>query len=49
MTLPKALAAILQIPSKESSLAVLVQQGHIEIWTLGAIRASLETPLIDLL
>ena len=48
LTLPRALTAIMQIRPKESSVAVLLRQAHIEIWTLDTLRASVGVPLVEL-
>ncbi len=48
LTLPKALTAIMQIRPKESSVAVLLRQAQIEIWTLDTLRASFGVPLVEL-
>jgi DNA-binding transcriptional regulator/RsmH inhibitor MraZ len=47
LTLPRALAAIMQIRSKESSVALLLLQEQIEIWTLETLRASMTVPLSE--
>jgi len=49
LTLPRAIAAIMGIRPKENVFAVLLAQDRIEIWTLEAARASLATPLADLI
>lgn len=47
LTLPRVLAAIMQLRPKESSVALLFFQEHIEIWTLETLRASLTVPLSE--
>jgi hypothetical protein len=49
LTLPRALAAIMQIRPKESSVALLLFQEHIEIWTLETLRTSLAAPLAEII
>ena len=49
LTLPRALAAIMQIRPKESSVALLLFPKHIEIWTLEALRASVDTPFAEVI
>jgi hypothetical protein len=49
MTLPRELAAIMEIRPKESSVAFLFPQQRIELWTLEAVRASLAFPLSGLI
>jgi hypothetical protein len=48
LTIPKPLAAIMQVRPKESTVAMLLSGGHIEIWTLDLIRASVRVPLSEL-
>jgi hypothetical protein len=48
LTLPKVLAAVMQIRPKESSLAILISPQHIELWTWDTLRASMAIPLTDL-
>jgi hypothetical protein len=45
LTLPKLIAAIMQIRPKESEVALLYVQEHIEIWTIEALRSSVTAPL----
>jgi hypothetical protein len=49
LTLPRALAAIMQIEPKKSSVALFYSQAHIEIWTLDTLRASMAVPLTELI
>jgi hypothetical protein len=49
LTLPRPLAAIMQIRPKESSVALLHFQKYLEIWTLEALRASLAVPLAEMI
>ena len=48
ITLPKPLAAIMQIRPKESEVALLFIQGHIEIWNMENLRKSVTTPLTEI-
>lgn len=49
MTLPKLLTSIFQVRPGEESVAVLVNQGHIEIWSFEALRTAITPPLQQLL
>ncbi len=49
LALPRALAAIMGVQPKESSVAVLFLQDRIEIWTLETLRAGVATPLTELI
>jgi hypothetical protein len=49
LTFPKVLAAIMRIRAKEDSVALLYSPGHVEIWSLDTLRASVSTPLSDLI
>jgi hypothetical protein len=49
LALPRALASIMQIRPKESSVALLFIQEHVEIWTLETLRASMTTPLTEII
>ena len=49
LPLPRSLAAIMEIRPKESSVALLFIQDHIEIWTLETLRASVSTPLTEII
>src|ERR1019366_8244456 len=44
LTIPKTLAAIMQIRPKESSVALLIAQPHIEIWTMETLRGAVDMP-----
>jgi bifunctional DNA-binding transcriptional regulator/antitoxin component of YhaV-PrlF toxin-antitoxin module len=46
--LPKWLALIMGVESKERSVALLHLHGYIEIWNLELLRASLDKPISDL-
>lgn len=47
LTVPKAIAAIMQIRPGESELALWFVHGHIELWTLEMLRSAVTTPLTD--
>lgn len=47
ITLPKTLAAIMQIRPKESTVAILFPEAHLEIWTMDLIRKSMSVPLSE--
>jgi hypothetical protein len=49
LTLPKTLAMIMQIRPKEGSVALLLVQEHIEIWTVETLRASMAVPLTEII
>lgn len=49
LTLPKTLAAIMEIRPKESSVALLSFRQHLEIWTLETLRASIAVPLAEII
>ena len=49
LAFPKTLATIMQICPKETSVALLDLQEHIEIWTLELLRASATKPLTEIL
>jgi len=49
LSLPKPLAAIMQIRPGESDVAALSFQEHIEIWTIDTLRSSQTTPLAELI
>lgn len=49
LTLPKSVAAIMQIRAKESDIAVLLLHGHIELWTIETLRSSVTTPLSEII
>jgi hypothetical protein len=48
LTIPRALAAIMQIEPKES-IALLTLHKRIEIWTIGELRAAVASPLSDII
>jgi hypothetical protein len=49
LTLPKAMAAIMQIRPGESEIALWFLHGHVELWTIEALRSAVTTPLTDIL
>lgn len=49
LTLPRPIAAIMHIRPRESDIAALFLQGHIEIWTIETLRSSVTTPLIQII
>lgn len=49
LTLPKPVAAIMQIRPGESDVAALLVQGHIEFWTMELLRSSVTTPLSQII
>lgn len=49
MTLPRPIAAIMQLRPSESSLAAFFLQGHIELWTMETLRSSVSTPLTEII
>jgi hypothetical protein len=49
LTLPRPIAAIMQVRPGESELAAGFIQNHIEFWTMETLRSAVSTPLADLL
>lgn len=49
MTVPRPIAAIMQLRPSESSLAAFFLQGHIELWTMETLRSSVNTPLTEII
>jgi hypothetical protein len=49
LALPRVSAAIMQIRPQESSVALLLIQEHIEIWTMDVLRESVTTPLAEII
>lgn len=45
LTLPRPVAAIMQIRAGESEVAALFVQSHIEFWTIEMLRSSINIPL----
>jgi hypothetical protein len=49
LTLPKAIAAIMQIRPGESEVALWLVHGHIELWTVETMRSAITTPLTEII
>jgi len=49
LTLPRVIAAIMHIRPRESEIAALFLQEHIEFWTIETLRSSVATPLTQML
>ena len=49
LTLPKTIAAIMQIRPGESEVALWFLHGHIEIWTIETLRSAVTTPLTEII
>jgi hypothetical protein len=49
LTLPRAIAAIMQIRPGESDLALWFLHGRIEIWTVETLRSAVGTPLAEII
>jgi hypothetical protein len=49
LTLPKAIAAIMQIRPGESEVALWFLHGHIELWTIETLRSAVTTPLTEII
>ena len=49
LAIPKTLAAIMQIQPRVSSVALLLSQAHIEIWTMETLRTAVAVPLAELI
>ena len=48
-TLPRTMAAIMQLCPEESSLVALIVQDHVELWTISAMRSAANTPFSEIL
>ena len=48
-TLPRSLAAVMQIMPGKSDIAALFLQGHIELWTIATLASAMSTPLTELI
>jgi hypothetical protein len=49
LTLPREIAAIMDIRPGETDLAALFTQNHIELWTIKALRTAVALPLTEIL
>lgn len=49
LTLPRAIAAIMQIQPGESEVALWLIHGRIELWTIQTLRSALTTPITEIL
>jgi hypothetical protein len=49
LTLPRHIAAIMQIRPGESDICALFFEGHIELWTMETLRSSVSTPLTEII
>lgn len=49
LTLPRPIAAIMQVRPKESDVAAVFVQEHIEIWTIETLRSSVSRSLTEIL
>jgi hypothetical protein len=49
LTLPRAIAAIMQIQPGESELALWLPRGHIELWTIQTLRSAVTTPITEII
>jgi len=49
LTLPRPIAAIMQVRPKESDVAGVFVQEHIEVWTMETLRSSVARSLTDIL
>jgi hypothetical protein len=47
LTLPRPIAAVMQITPGKSDIAALVFQGHIELWTIETLTFAMSTPLSE--
>jgi hypothetical protein len=47
-TLPRVLAAIMQLSPKESEVAALFVEDHIELWTIDTLREAVSVPLSEI-
>lgn len=49
LTLPRPMAAIMQIEPGESEVALWYVHGYIELWTIEGLRTASETPLTEII
>jgi hypothetical protein len=49
LTLPRPVAAIMNIRPKDSDVAALFLQKHIELWTIEALRSAVNMPLTQII
>ena len=47
-TLPRVIAAVMQIQAGETEIAGLLAQGYVEFWTMQTLRNSFAVPLADI-
>lgn len=48
LTLPRAMAAIMQVRPNQSEVAAIFVQDHIEFWTIEKLRSAVNAPLIEI-
>jgi len=49
LTLPRAIAAIMQVRAGESYVAGLFLRSHIEIWTMETLKSAMNVPLTEII
>ncbi|SRR6266568_5500550 len=49
LTLPRPIAAVMDLHPTKSNLAAFLVQDHIELWTIDMLRSSVTTPLTEIL
>jgi hypothetical protein len=49
LTIPRPVAAIMNIRPKDSDIAALFLQKHIELWTIDALRSAVNMPLTQII
>jgi hypothetical protein len=47
-TLPRTVAAIMQVRPKQSEVAAIFVQNHIELWTIEKLKTAVDSPMMDL-
>jgi hypothetical protein len=48
LTLPRTMAAILQVRPNQSEVAAIFVQDHIELWTIEKLKAAVNAPMIEI-
>src|SRR5271157_877551 len=49
LTIPRVVAAVMQIRPGESDIAALLFQGHIELWTIQTLASAMSAPLAEII
>jgi hypothetical protein len=48
LTLPRAITTVMGVLPGEDEVALLISNGHIEIWTIEKLKSALRIPLADI-